>query len=134
MRILKGHGYAGGGHQLLGHGLAAAAQFGPNLVVPGGWTLTSATDTSGVIEATAETGLAQQLSILTSGVLYRVEFTISGRTGGDVDIGINTYQILNQTGNTDYSFDLTSTGVDLNVRMQSFFDGALSNISIREIL
>ena len=113
----------------------SASTTGSHWTTGANWTVSDnkATRTSGgSVDAFQTSG-----SLLTEGVLYRVSFTISNRTSGDVRVvfgGKDALGNLNANGDyVAYAYQTTGTG-DLKFEVpDNTFAGSISNISIKQV-
>ena len=120
---------------------------GPELVTNGnfsngatGWTLGSGwTVVSGVAKkSTVGTANAVSQSVgVSANKFYRVLFTVSELTAGSVNVRLGGTATVNfsATANGTYSIVIPSAGIDAFVYFYSgsTFDGAIDNISVREL-
>jgi hypothetical protein len=119
-----------------------AAGYGPDVVVNGGFD----TDTvwtkgagwviaAGVATATGASGNLSQSVILTLGVLYELEFTISGYTLGSLEpklgsTGIGTARSANGT----YQEQITCAGSTTLILDATSFSGDVDDVSCKAVL
>lgn len=103
-----------------------------------GWTGTNWAQSAGTAlhTAGATDGLVQSLTIV-SGVTYRVTFTVSGRTAGDVTPSIGAVAgtaVSADSTVTQYIVADTDGTLDLAFTPSTDFDGALDDISCEPLL
>ena len=98
----------------------------------GGWSISSgvATHTAG-----SSSNLDQTISGLVQGDVFRVQFTISGRTSGSVGVYLAGGYAGDYTTDGTYSTTITvgsALGYDLRFVGSSTFNGSLDNVSLFE--
>ena len=71
--------------------------------------------------------------ILTSGQLYRVDFTAANRTAGNVTPVAGDTEGTDRAGNATYSEDILAAGVDLDIRADVTWDGDVDAISCKAL-
>ena len=72
----------------------------------------------------------------TTGTIYRLAITVSGRTTGQVRFQFGSTNLDNMTANGTYEFVVVyDPGTNANLRVQPVggFDGAVDNISVKEV-
>ena len=79
----------------------------------------------------------QQSNVVQPSTLYRVLFTVTDRTTGSLQLRLGNTGVVdaNIDSNSNFSFDLTtdSSGTSVYFRGTGGFNGAISNISVKEI-
>jgi hypothetical protein len=74
-----------------------------------------------------------QASILTSGEVYKVTWTTSGRTAGTAQLLLGTTTGTAQSTNDTFTEYIAANGTDLDIRGNSTFDGSVDDVSIEQL-
>ncbi len=99
-----------------------------------GWTISGTwTRANGSIEKTPSlVGSISQSNILKAGVDYKIQFTITGRTAGTLDLkcGSALTPLASYTTNNKFIVTFTADGTDIYFSSDASWDGTIQNVSV----